>query len=140
RARRHPFRAEHLIGLSIAVVSSRMRRCIHCNCNRQKMRFVVSFVSVLCFSFSSAAAGTVTFAGESPGPTPFIALLDLTISPPNGLQGIRFEVRSKPGSVVRPIRADYSRAYLIERGYLDPKTGALTLPVFGLYADFDNTV
>ena len=88
----------------------------------------------------SAAGGTVTVNGQTPGPTPFISIVDMTVSKPSALQSIQFEVASKPGSAVRPIRAKYSRAYLQARGYLDLQTGEVTLPVFGLYADFTNSV
>ena len=96
-----------------------------------------SFFWVLAWS---TAGGTVTVNGQTPGPTPFISIVDLVVSKPSALRSIQFEVASKPGSVVRPIRAKYSRAYLQARGYLDSQTGEVTLPVFGLYADFTNSV
>ncbi|HTO07549.1 MAG TPA: aryl-sulfate sulfotransferase N-terminal domain-containing protein [Myxococcota bacterium] len=82
----------------------------------------------------------MTVTGQTPGPTPFISNVQLVVSEPSALKSIQFEVASKPGSVVRPIRATYSRDYLEARGYLDPQTGEVTLPVFGLYADFANSV
>ena len=97
-------------------------------------------ISVLWLSAAPAAGGTVTVHGQTPGPTPFISIVDLTVSPASSLQSIQFAVAPKPGSVVRPIRAKYSRAYLEERGYLNPGTGEVTLPVFGLYAGYENSV
>jgi arylsulfate sulfotransferase len=97
-------------------------------------------VSFLWLLASPAAGGTVTVNGQSPGPTPFIAMLDLTVSDPHSLKSIQFKVAPKPGSVVRPIRAKYSRAYLEARGYLNLETGQVTVPVFGLYAGFNNSV
>jgi len=81
-----------------------------------------------------------TINGFTDGPTPFISFIDLTISPPDGLKRITFAVAPKSQSLTRPISATYSSAYLQGRGYLDPLTGHLTLPVFGLYADHDNGV
>ena len=49
-------------------------------------------------------------------------------------------MQPKPGSVTRPISATYSSAYLASRGYLDSTTGNMSIFVFGLYDDFDNTV
>ena len=100
----------------------------------------VAFSFFLAVAWCAAAAPTLSVTGETPGPTPFISNVQMVVSDPNALQSIQFEVASKPDSVVRPIRATYSRAYLQARGYLDPQTGALTLPVFGLYADFENSV
>jgi hypothetical protein len=102
-----------------------------------RVGFAISFFWVFAWS---AAGGTVTVNGQTPGPTPFISIVDMAVSKPSALRSIQFEVASKPGSVVRPIRAKYSRAYLQARGYLDLQTGGLTLPVFGLYADFTNSV
>jgi hypothetical protein len=78
--------------------------------------------------------------GQSDGPTPFISLLDLSISPPGGLKRLAFRIEPKPFSVTRAVSASYSAAYLQSRGYLDPMTGHVILPVFGLYADYANTV
>jgi arylsulfate sulfotransferase len=102
----------------------------------------VSVVSAffLALAWSADAAVTLTVTGQTPGPTPFISNVQLVVSDPNALKSIQFEVASKPGSVVRPIRATYSRDYLQARGYLDLQTGEVTLPVFGLYADFANSV
>jgi arylsulfate sulfotransferase len=83
---------------------------------------------------------TVEINGSIPGSTPFIAYLDLTISPPGALKNIRFTIEPKPLSVTRPVSASYSSVYLQGRGYLDPLTGHLTLPVFGLYQDHNNQV
>jgi hypothetical protein len=89
---------------------------------------------------SVCTKATVAINGSTPGPMPFIAFLELTISPASALKNIRFTVEPKPGSVTRPVSASYSSAYLQGRGYLDPATGDLTLPVFGLYQSHDNQV
>src|SRR5262245_51234063 len=87
-----------------------------------------------------AAAATVTIDGHTAGPTPFISLVHLTVSDLDALRRVQFTVESKPGSVVRPIQAKYSRNYLEKHGYLNAETGEVDVPVFGLYADFTNSV
>jgi arylsulfate sulfotransferase len=103
---------------------------------------VLASVISLAATLPTRAGGgaTVTVNGQSPGPTPFINFIDLTVNPPDALKNIEFMVEPKPSSVTRPVTASYSSAYLQSRGYLDVQTGHATLPVFGLYANFSNTV
>ena len=75
-----------------------------------------------------------------PGPTPFISFLTLKISDPAALGSIKFTVRPKPHSQTRAIAATYTSAYLQSQGYFNVGSGKLTLPVFGLYQNFSNTV
>jgi arylsulfate sulfotransferase len=106
-------------------------------------RFIVtpkSLINVLLLVAASCAADTVTFTGISPGVTPFIASAKLTVTPANSLTSIHFTVRSKPGSVVRPISTTYFSSYLVKRGYYNSQTGSVTVPVFGLYSAYGNTV
>lgn len=78
--------------------------------------------------------------GRTAGPTPFISLVRLTLSDPASLESIEFTVRPKPRSQTRAISAIYSSAYLQSRGYLDLSTGRVKVPVFGLYANSNNSV
>ena len=75
-----------------------------------------------------------------PGPTPFISFITLKISDPAALASIKFTVRPKPLSQTRAIAATYSSAYLQSNDYFNVRNGRLTLPVFGLYQNFSNTV
>jgi len=88
----------------------------------------------------SAKAASVTINGQTAGPTPFIAQLQLTATPPTSVKSITFQITPKPGSVTRPVNAKYSIAYLQSRGYFNSTTGAILLPVFGLYANYSNSV
>ncbi len=101
---------------------------------------VTAVVSLTLANLSYAAKVMVAVNGQTPGPTPFIGLLDLTVSPARALKSIQFTVYPKPASVTRPVSASYSSAYLQRRDYLDLETGQITLPVFGLYANYSNTV
>lgn len=88
----------------------------------------------------SPAISSVIIAGQSAGPTPFIALINATLSPPNSLKSVQFTITPKPGSVTRPISATYTSNYLLSRSYLNAGTGVAFIPVFGLYANYSNTV
>ena len=95
----------------------------------------------LGLSLLSAARGAVvTINGQSPGPSPFISRLSLTVSDAAALDHIDFKVYPKPGSSTRPVYARYSKTYLQGRGLLNPVTGLISLPVFGLYANYSNRV
>lgn len=102
---------------------------------------VIIGLILLAFSSQSPAAGVmVTVNGQNPGPTPFISLLDVTVSQASALKSVQFTIQPKPPSDTRPVSAVYSSAYLQRRGYLDMETGHVTVPLFGLYSDYNNTV
>ena len=88
----------------------------------------------------SPVSSSAIITGQSAGPTPFIAQINATLSPANSLKSVKFSVTPKAGSVTRPVSATYSSGYLQSRGYLNTGTGAAFVPVFGLYANFSNTV
>lgn len=88
----------------------------------------------------SAPSPMITIVGQSAGPTAFIADLQLMANVPTAVKSIGFTITPKPGSVTRPISATYTADYLQSRGYFNLQTGAITLPVFGLYANYSNTV
>jgi arylsulfate sulfotransferase len=96
--------------------------------------------TVLCFLPDQAKAGSVIVNGQTAGPTPFISQLQLTASPPASIKSIKFQITPKVLSVTRPIAATYLSAYLTKRGYYNSQTGAILLPVFGLYDNYANTV
>jgi len=83
---------------------------------------------------------TISITGQNDGPTPFISQLSLLASQTSVLKSVQFTITPKEGSVTRPLSGTYSHDYLTERGYLNSATGEIFLPVYGLYADFTNTV
>src|ERR1041385_1832793 len=83
---------------------------------------------------------TITITGQTAGATPFISQLDLTASDTTVIKSIQFTITPKTGSVTRPLSGTYAHDYLIDRGYLVPPSTDIFLPVYGLYADFTNTV
>ena len=83
---------------------------------------------------------TITITGQNPGATPFLSQLSLLASDTTVIKSIQFTVTPMQGSVTRPLSGTYSNSYLLERGDLIPGTGQIFLPVYGLYANFTNTV
>ena len=105
-----------------------------------KKRIVALLIGVSCLVSHETEAATVMVTGQTAGPTPFISNIQLAASPAFSIKSIRFEIAPKPGSVTRPVAATYTRDYLEKRGYYNSQTGAILLPVFGLYDDYNNTV
>ena len=89
---------------------------------------------------SQADDTTITITGHTAGPTPFISKLTLQVSNTSVLKSIQFAIDPKPGSVTRPLSGTYANYYLVNRGFENPQTGEITLPVYGLYAGRANTV
>jgi arylsulfate sulfotransferase len=83
---------------------------------------------------------TITIGATNPGPTALIKQLTLTASQTDVLKAVQFEVTPKPGSVTRALSATFSHDYLIEHSYLDPATGKIFLPIWGLYKGYSNVV
>src|SRR5437667_7634757 len=83
---------------------------------------------------------TIRINGSTPGVTPFISKLNLTASDATVLKSIQFTIHPKPGSVSRPLSGTYANNYLVDRGFEDPQTGEIVLPVYGLYDGYNNTV
>lgn len=120
-------------------------------------KIVAIIVSVSALSLTSSDSKTRTARNAKPTPriaisrmpgstgasitiNPFIARIQLQASDPTAVQSITFTIAPKAGSVTRPLSATFTSAYLQDRGYFDSKTGAITLPVFGLYDNYANTV
>ena len=89
---------------------------------------------------SEADDTTITITALTAGATPFISQLTLTASDTTVIKSIQFTITPKPGSVTRPLSGTYSRDYLVSRGFLQPPSDEIFLPVYGLYDGFTNTV
>jgi hypothetical protein len=95
---------------------------------------------LIWFGNAEGLAASFQLDRIDPGPTPFIRFITLRINDPAALDTIKFTVRPKPGSLTRAIAATYTSAYLQSHDYFNLRTGRVTLPVFGLYQNFSNTV
>jgi arylsulfate sulfotransferase len=106
----------------------------------------VTIVAGLCILFVPFAGSnqaddtTIRITGYTPGLTPFMAKLNLVASNTAVLEEIQFRIRPKAGSVTRPLTGTYANYYLTDRGFENPQTGEITLPVYGLYAGRANIV
>ena len=89
---------------------------------------------------NQADGTTITINGYTAGITPFISNLHLTVSNTAVLKSIQFTIHPKPGSVTRPLSGTYANYYLVDRGFENPQTGEISLPVYGLYDGSTNPV
>jgi arylsulfate sulfotransferase len=89
------------------------------------------------FQVSATAPGSISVAGR-PGPTPFIAYLDLSDPSLASVTSVAYTVQPRAGSLSKPVKVGFTVAALQRRGNVS-ETG-LTVPVFGLYAGWVNQV
>lgn len=87
---------------------------------------------------NSVPSGSVVSVAD--GPTQFIKKATLHVDPANTLSSIAFTIQPRTGALSLPVHAIYSIAYLNARGAFDAATGMITVPVFGLYAGYSNQV
>lgn len=97
-------------------------------------------VAILLIPFGLAGCGggdTLTVTND-PGPSPFISLVRLGGSGLGTVTAVQYTIAPKPGSVSNPVHVEYSIAALQARGYVS--AGTVTVPVYGLYAGYQNQV
>jgi arylsulfate sulfotransferase len=87
---------------------------------------------------SLAGSSDVIVASSEPGPTPFISFVTLQGSNVANVARIEYTISPKPGAVSKPVDVMYPIRALAISQYLTP--GTVRLPVFGLYAGFQNQV
>src|SRR5262245_65545604 len=97
------------------------------------------FTAVCRVAIATEADDTIiTISSKTPGETPFLSQLTLTVNDTTTIKSIQFTVASKPGSFCRPLSGTYSSSYLTERGNIGK--GLVFLPVYGLYDNYTNNV
>jgi arylsulfate sulfotransferase len=105
---------------------------------------IVVGVAIMVFTHLASATQaddtTITITGHTAGATPFISKLTLDVSNTTVLKSIQFAITPKPGSVTRPLSGTYANSYLVDRGFENPQTGEIALPLYGLYDGYSNTV
>jgi hypothetical protein len=89
---------------------------------------------------NEAADATINITAKTEGMTPFIYQFSLRASNVAVIKNISFAITPRPPSVTRPLTANYTTAYLQQRGDINSSTGEIFLPVWGLYANYTNTV
>jgi hypothetical protein len=88
--------------------------------------------SALC---SCGGGSTVT---TEPGVSSFVSLVHVTGVNPSLVTGVQYTIAIKPGSQSRPVHVEYTQSALDARGYASGDS--VTVPVFGLYAGYENHV
>ena len=105
---------------------------------------VYSVTATSVADVSSSGTATVTVAptfsvtSSTPGPTPFIAFVQLSAPSLGTLQSVGYVIQAMPGSASKPVNVTYAIGRLQSRGYVSGST--ITLPVFGLYSGFTNSL
>lgn len=87
---------------------------------------------------TQALQSDIVIAGSQPGVTPFISSVHITGQSVSQVTSLTFTVSPMPNSVSQPVNVIWSRAALFGRGYL--QDNLINLPVFGLYAGYQNQV
>lgn len=87
-----------------------------------------------------ALLGAVTVASPVAAATPFIARLVIGVERADLVRTVAYTIAARPGTVAREVAVTYRLDYLQRRGWIDAAAHRLTLPVFGLYADYANRV
>src|SRR5215216_4928610 len=102
-------------------------------------RLIAPVAALLCVLSIAAESGQMAGNIEVfEGPTPFIRFVHTSVSDVAAFEFAQFQIWPKTGSATRPIKVRYARSYLEARGYFDPNSGKVTIPVFGLYAGRPN--
>jgi hypothetical protein len=89
-------------------------------------------------SGNDAQQSDISIASSQPGLTPFISSVQLSGQSVPQVSSVTFTIAPMPNSVSQPVNVSWSRAALSGRGYL--QDNLINLPVFGLYAGYQNQV
>jgi hypothetical protein len=91
------------------------------------------------FAAPRARAADIAFRKATPGVTPFISFAKFTGGALASVTGVSYWIAQAAGAHAKPVQVSYSMPWLIAHGRVT-KDGAVTLPVFGLYAGATNDV
>jgi hypothetical protein len=89
---------------------------------------------------ATAAAATGITVREATVSSEFVGQVVLRGVPSSLLQSITFTIVPKSGSTAKAISVTYSKAYLVAQRKLGSRVKEATIPIFGLYAGYNNTV
>jgi len=87
---------------------------------------------------TQALQSDISITGNQPGVTPFISSVQLSGQSVSDLASVTFSIAPMPNSVSQPVKVTWSMDALSGRGYV--KGNLINLPVFGLYAGYQNQV
>ena len=89
-------------------------------------------------SGADAQQSDIVIADSQPGVSPFISSVQFSGQSLSHVISVSFTIAPMPNSVSSPVNVTWSRAALAGRGYLGKNL--IHLPVFGLYAGYQNQV
>ncbi len=87
---------------------------------------------------TQAQQSDISIAGSQPGVTPFISSVGILGQSVSHVTSLTFTISPMPNSVSQPVNVTWSGAALSGNGYL--QGNLMSLPVFGLYAGYQNQV
>lgn len=121
-----------------------MKHSIH-NVARHCMVLLACLLAAACSRLAEedethAEAAHVSAVEQTPGPTPFIVNLALRLEDFAHLDSVSYTVAAKPGTFSKPVAVTYTRARLERTGAWNAAGKRLSFAVFGLYADYQNSV
>jgi len=88
----------------------------------------------------NALAASFSVSTITPGPTPYIGNVTLKVANLKSVDAVQFTVQPKAGSKTKPVSATYKLSYLKSQNYVNQSRSEMTIPIFGLYQDYNNTV
>lgn len=87
-----------------------------------------------------ASTSDVTTGDVRVGLSPFIRFVHLSGKSLSHVKHVTYSITPKPGASAQAVSITYSAAGLKKRGYFSAPEGGMVIPVFGLYANHNNTV
>lgn len=119
------------------------RATVACHTNKHSLQLsslsrACRVFRALCLTVILAACGLSGCGGTPTRVSPFIKFEQITGFDLSTVTAVHYTIAAKPGSVSKPVHVEYSMSGLESRGYVDGNS--LTLPVFGLYAGYENQV
>ena len=102
---------------------------------RSAFRLTVLLIPLGLYGCGGSSPMSVT---NSPGPSPFISKVNIGWSEVGSVTAVEYTIAPKPGSVSNAVHVEYSMPALQARNYVSAR--GLTIPVYGLYAGYDNQV
>lgn len=88
--------------------------------------------------FTQAQTSDISIASTQPGLTPFISSFRFVGNSLSDVVSVAFTILPQAASVSQPLNVTWSMAALFNRGYA--QGDSISLPVFGLYAGYQNLV
>jgi len=99
---------------------------------------LITAVGLAACSGKPATPGESTTVSVEQTTSPFISLVHLTGFDMSAATAVEYTIEPKPGTVSKPVHVEYSIAALTTRGYVS--ANSITVPVYGLYAGYQNQV